>query len=170
VRRLTLYLFMWDCLVYCMIALCSAGCKNRKCEIREGVWVCYRIGEKEMEWQVLNVTEDSLHMHGVLNDELELNVLYIRDTVGHWVLTELWLMEESDSIAMKASGWLDMFDFDSNRDTNTLIRKEVVRVGGKKLRLLVYPDVIKSPDVPIFGIYWARIGGDTLKLLDFGYK
>jgi len=30
--------------------------------------------------------------------------------------------------------------------------------------------VIRSPDIPIFGIYWARIGDDTLKLLDFGYK
>ncbi|MCD6082144.1 hypothetical protein J7J56_04580, partial [candidate division WOR-3 bacterium] len=68
------------------------------------------------------------------------------------------------------TGWLDMFDFDPDYDTSRLIRREVVRVDGKKLRLLVYPDVIKSPDIPIFGIYWARIGGDTLKLLDFGYK
>jgi len=153
-----------------MVALCSMGCKDKKCEIREGTWVRYRMGEEEMEWQVLNVTRDSLHIHGVLNDELELNALYVRDTVGCWVLTGLWLIEESDSIAMKASGWLDMFEFDSNRDTSTLIRREVVRVEGKKLRLLVYHDVIKSPDIPVFGIYWARIGGDTLKLLDFGYK
>jgi len=170
VRRSTLYLFVWDCLICYVMVLYSMGCKGRRCELREGTWVRYRMGDEEIKWQVLKVTEESLHIRGVLGDGLKLNASYVRDTIGRWMLTELWLIEGDDSMAMKANGWLDMFDFDPNYDTSRLVRREVVRVDGKKLRLLVYPDVIKSPDIPIFGIYWARIGDDTLKLLDFGYK
>ncbi|MCD6081929.1 hypothetical protein J7J56_03480, partial [candidate division WOR-3 bacterium] len=120
------------------------GCKGRRCALREGTWVRYRMGDEEMKWQVLKLTEESLHIGGVLGDELKLNASYVRDTIGQWMLTELWLIDGDDSIAMKATGWLDMFDFDPDYDTSRLIRREVVRVDGKKLRLLVYPDVIKS--------------------------